>query len=182
MTSFTNPSSWIHVGGNILLSLDPPPFPHHFFTIHSCISIFRLHHFTKTPFRKTNRKVYSVFTLPAIHKTFTITFLLANRMRCSITLTHLLLFDTSMQFSDGFLRVILSLGFLYVCSSFIYTLSLDEFILWPLQLHLKLFPFHFSQIRQLLISSKANSWDWIAHATLLRTDSPNFPSLWVKPL
>lgn len=92
MTSFTNASSWKHVGGNILCHwiLPSSPFPHHPF--------LQLHHFTKTPFRKTNRKVYSVFTLPAIHKTFTITFLFANRMWCSITLTHLLLFDTSMQF------------------------------------------------------------------------------------
>lgn len=160
---FLDTCGWQHS-----VSLDPP-FPHHFLTIHSCISIFHLYHFTKTPFRKTNRKVYSGFTLPASHKTFTITFLFANRMWCSITLTHLLLFDTSMQFSDGFLRVILSLGCPYVFSSFIYTLSLDEFILWPLQLHLKLFPFHFSQVRQLLISSTARSWDWIARANLSLT-------------
>lgn len=121
------------------------------------------------PLSGRNRKVYSVFMLPAIHKTFTITFLFANRMWCSITLTHLLLFDTPMQFSDGFLRVILSLGFPYVFASFIYILSLDEFILWPLQLHLKLFPFHFSQVRQLLISNTASSWDWIARANLSLT-------------
>lgn len=160
------------------VSLDPP-FPHHFLTIHSCTSIFHLHHFTKTPFRKTNRKVDSVFTLPAIHKTFTITFLFANRMWCSITRTHLLLFDTSMQFSDGFLRAILSLGF--------HTSSLPLYILCPLMnsscgttVTPKALHFHFSQVRQLLISSTASSWDWRARANLSLT--PNFLSLWVKPL
>lgn len=167
MTSFINASSWIHVGGNILchwilpfLTISSPSIPASPFSISTTLP---------KPLSGRNRKVYSVFMLPAIHKTFTITFLFANRMWCSITLTHLLLFDTPMQFSDGFLRVILSLGFSYVFASFIYILSLDEFILWPLQLHLKLFPFHFSQVRQLLISNTASSWDWIARANLSLT-------------
>lgn len=106
MTSFTNAGSCTRGVAELCAmgsSLSSPSIP--------VSVIFHLHPFTKTPFWEINIKVYSVSTLPVIHKTYTIPFPVANRMWCSITLTPLLLLDTSMQFSDGFLPVRAESGF-----------------------------------------------------------------------
>lgn len=101
--------------------------PHHFLTIHSCSSITLPKPLSG---RLTERCILFLrFLLSTKH----LLLLSSLQTECDVQLLWLISYYLTLPCSsDGFLRVILSLGFPYIFSSFIYTLSLDECILWPL--------------------------------------------------